>query len=217
MRYRSPHETDHLRIRVRVTPGEYGAAVAAVGEWAASLRADGLAGSLTLDTYVPEIGRYGGTAPAMTAAEQVFVADSSAVAATLRYLPASSIDPVALTAVGMVAIVRGLLGAEAMDWLASQPAHPVRVNRAVTQQATQLAHSDWPAPVETAWRDRATALATYRQQIPTGTDLTAIVESLLHMHHNRTLGINPDTEAASRHLARQAAISWSARQARSTQ
>jgi hypothetical protein len=39
-----------------------------------------------------------------------------------------------------------------------------------------------------------------------------VVESLLHMHHNRALGIDPDGERACRRLARQAALAWRARQ-----
>lgn len=92
VRYRSPHETDHLRLRLRIPDRErYGAYAAAVGDWARRLRRDGVAGRLVFDSYQPEVGRYG-HGVAMDAAEDVFVADSRAVAAGLRHLPAAVID-----------------------------------------------------------------------------------------------------------------------------
>src|SRR5690606_3108157 len=81
VRYRSPRETDHLRLRIRTAdPDRYGAYAAAAGEWAEQLRREGLAGGLAFDSYHPEIGRYGHGA-AMEAAEAVFAADSRAVSA----------------------------------------------------------------------------------------------------------------------------------------
>lgn len=81
IRYRSPYETDHLRLRIRTpTRDTCAAAMVSVGAWAQQLRSEGVAGRLVFDTYHPETGRYGhGTA--MAAAEQVFVADSRAVVA----------------------------------------------------------------------------------------------------------------------------------------
>jgi len=39
-----------------------------------------------------------------------------------------------------------------------------------------------------------------------------VLESLLHMHHNRALGVDRDGEAICRHLARQAALAWQVKQ-----
>src|SRR5262249_53492297 len=69
-RYHSRYETDHLRLRIR-THHHYAACTTAVGEWTRRMRLAGMAGQLVLDTYVPEIGRYGHGA-AMRAAEDVF-------------------------------------------------------------------------------------------------------------------------------------------------
>jgi thiopeptide-type bacteriocin biosynthesis protein len=124
VRYRSPQETDHLRLRLQTPDRErHGRYAAAVGEWAQRLRHDGVAGRLVLDTYHPETGRYGHGA-AMEAAEEVFGADSHVVSAQLRHLPATVIDPAALAAVNMVGIIQGFLGsaAEAMAWLVAHPA-----------------------------------------------------------------------------------------------
>jgi len=219
VRYRSPHETDHLRLRLRIPqPGQYGSYAAAIGAWARGLRRGGVAGHLVLDTYQPEVGRYG-HGPAMDAAEGVFVADSRAVAAALRLLPAAEIHPTALAAVSMVHIVAGFLGCGgAMTWLAghSAPAGTV-VERAVADQAVRLAQpgalGDSPLPQEVAdaWQARSAALAAYRRQLPPDADVDTVVESLLHMHHNRAIGIDRDSERTCRRLSRQAALAWQAR------
>lgn len=70
MRYRSPRELDHLRLRVRVDRDGYGACAEAIGQWVDQMRQDGLVGRLALDTDWPEIGRYG-DGPALDAVEDV--------------------------------------------------------------------------------------------------------------------------------------------------
>ncbi|MGH3800103.1 MAG: thiopeptide-type bacteriocin biosynthesis protein [Pseudonocardiaceae bacterium] len=159
---------------------------------------------------------------AMDAAEEVFVADSHVVSAGLRNLPATAVHPTALVVANMVHIVRGFLGdlADAMAWLAARPA-PVApaTDRSVAGQAVRLARRTtlrdlpgWQGEVETAWQARAAALAAYRERLPPDAHVDGVVESLLHMHHNRALGIDPDAERTYRRLARQAALSWRAHQ-----
>lgn len=221
VRYRSPHDTDHLRLRIHIPdPEQYPACAAAIGSWAQHLREAGTIHRLVLDTYHPEVGRYG-TGDAMLAAEAVFAADSHLVSTALRLLPATTIHPVALTAINMVDIVEGLLGsrAEAMSWLIDRPIAATPIERAVAAQAVRWAidgtlpnAAEWPAAVAAARRARAAALATYRQQLPDATDTEAILVSLLHMHHNRALGIDPDREATCRRLCRQTALAWRASQ-----
>ena len=131
VRYRSPHESDHLRLRFHVQDRrDWGEHVCTIGEWAEQLRHDGLTSRLVFDTYYPEVGRYGLTDGAMAAAEDVFAADSQAVAVQLRCLSASAIHPLVLAALGMVDITSGFLGdiAEATRWLVSRPA-PRHVSR----------------------------------------------------------------------------------------
>jgi thiopeptide-type bacteriocin biosynthesis protein len=219
VRYRSPHETDHLRLRIRTMGAQQQAAyMSAVGQWSAQLRRDGLASGLAFDTYSPEIGRYGPGA-AMWGAEAVFVADSRFTAAVLRHLPAKAVDPMALAAVNMVDIARGFLGPDdAMHWLASHPAPAaIAADRAIADQAVRLArHSTpqsrpgWTGAVIDAWHRRAAALVSYKQQLPEDTDADAVLQSLLHMHHNRLRGINQEGEKTCRRLARQAALAWRA-------
>lgn len=224
MRYRTPHETDHLRLRIRTPDREhYGAYGAAVGEWAQRLRHEGLARRLVFDTYYPETGRYGHGA-AMEAAEAAFAADSQVVSAQLRHLPATVIHPTALVAVNMVDIIRGFFGclADAMEWLATRPVPAATAaDRTVAGQAVRLAQRStlgnlpgWPGDVAGAWQVRAATLASYRWQLPSDADTDAALESLLHMHHNRAIGIDPDGEMTCRRLARQAALTWQAQQGR---
>lgn len=218
-RYRSTQETDHLRIRVRTPDREhYGAYVTAVGAWAYRLRREGLAARLVFDTYVPEVGRYG--AGAMAEAEAVFTADSQAVCAALRHL--SAIDRTTLAALNMVDMTCAFFGneADAMNWLiATRPALITAApDRAAAEHVVRLVRRglprelpDFPAPVTRAWRARAAALASYRRRLHARADIDAVLESLLHMHHNRAIGIDPDGEKTRRRVARQAALAWRAR------
>jgi thiopeptide-type bacteriocin biosynthesis protein len=218
LRYHSPHETDHLRLRIRTDHDHYATCATAVGEWTQQMRQAGLTGHLVIDTYQPEVGRYGPDA-AVAAAENVFVADSNLVAITLRDLPNAAVHATALAVANMVAIASGCVGnlAEAMDWLASRPvASTPATTRAVTDQAIRFATDSaalrqvpgWTVTVDHAWQARADALATYRKHLPPDADVDRAMESLLHMHHNRALGIDPDSERTCRRLARQAALTW---------
>ncbi|MEV7012923.1 lantibiotic dehydratase [Streptosporangium sp. NPDC051022] len=212
VRYRGPNETDHLRLRLHAPDGGHGETAAAVGQWAQQLRDGGLAGGLILDAYTPESGRYG-TGRALEAAEAVFAADSRLVITQLRNLPPAVIHPGALAALNMVHIAEAFLGPDAAtDWLASQPVTLATSDRAVADQVILLvrfdSHTDlpgWTSEITIAWQDRAETLAAYRRSLPCTADTDAVLESLLHMHHNRAIGLDPDGEKVCRHLARQAA------------
>ena len=224
VRYRSPHETDHLRLRIHLPdPDRYAAYTVAVGNWARRLRHEGVLGRLAFDTYRPEIGRYG-HGPAIWAAEAVFAADSRAVAAGLRGLPAALINPHALAAVSMVDIAHGFLGSltDATGWLTARPAPATTTaDRTAAEQAVHWAAdgaprevAGWPDTVVDAWQARAAALSGYRRALPADADTDAVLEALLHMHHNRALGVDVDREATCRRLARQAALAWQAQRNR---
>jgi thiopeptide-type bacteriocin biosynthesis protein len=219
-RYRSPHESDHLRLRLQAHGGEqYASLLTAVSVWAEQLQEQGKVGRLVVDTYYPETGRYG-HGPAMVAAEAVFAADSQLVAAQLRNLPDTTISPTVLTAVNMLSTVEGYLGgdAPACAWLMSHPA-PVTTtpDRSLTDQVSNLARGGvlrdlpgWDGEVADAWQLRADALGSYRQHLPDIARTDDILESLLHMHYNRALGIDRESEAICRRLARLAAIARTA-------
>ncbi|MER7932088.1 MULTISPECIES: lantibiotic dehydratase [unclassified Streptomyces] len=221
VRYRTPHDPDHLRLRIRTrSPGQYSAHTELVARWAAGLRHEGLSSRLVFDTYTPEIGRYGPGA-ALRGAEAVFTADSAYSLAVLRGLGADGVDGVdgrALAAAGMADIACGLLGPdEGMRWLANRPAPPARVERGVRDQTIELVRHTtprargWGEALAHAWHRRAVALTLYREHLAKDMDLDSVLESLLHMHHNRLRGLDREDERICRRLARQSALAWTAR------
>jgi thiopeptide-type bacteriocin biosynthesis protein len=228
IRYRSPTETDHLRLRVRCTrAGGFAGTAAAIGAWAERLRRAAVIGRLALDTYRPETGRYGHGC-AWHAAQDVFVADSRLVTAQLHLLPEQVIARDALVAVNMVATVHGFLAdpdghpdpAAAAHWLTTRPAPGAIAapERGVRDAVLRLAATPgdlpevrgWNDTLTRLWHERARALAAYRREF-SETDPDEVLESLLHMHHNRLAGIDSDRERANRRLARHAALAWTVR------
>ncbi|MGW3661005.1 lantibiotic dehydratase [Streptomyces sp. NPDC005151] len=222
-RYR--HPAPHLRIRLHAPDGER--AAGRVAAWAAELRQHGLAGEITFDAYRPETGRYG-TGPAMEAAEELFAADSAAVLAQLRCLSASrEIHPQALTAASLVGLAGAVTGGRAvgMRWLtghADLAAGAPAQDRDVRRQTLRLADSEvlarlpGGAAVAAAWAARATAASRYTARLTPETNRVtpeAVLGSLLHMHHVRAHGIDPQTEAMTHKLARSVALADAARTA----
>lgn len=222
LRYKDPDP--HLRLRLPLPDtAAYGPAAGHLGAWAARLRDLGLITHLQLDTYHPEAGRYGHGA-AMTAAEAVFAADSRAAVTQLLH---TAHNPRAVTAASMVAIATGLNGIHTgMHRLsASIPARgtpPTPVPRTVHRQAVALGNpdSDWAALRETptgravadAWEQRQRALAAYRDRLEKADPGDeSVLLSLLHMHHVRALGIDPERERLCHRLARAAALAHTAK------
>lgn len=225
VRYRDP--APHLRIRLR-TP-DYGTSAARIGAWAADLRRCGLVGDLTLDTYRPETARYGSGA-AMAAAEAVFAADSTAVVAQLAALTGTrGVHPHALTAVSLADLACAVLGSRpaGMRWLidhADLATRTGRLDRDVLRQAVTLADLDTASPtlpdvpgcsaVVAAWDARRRAATAYARCLAehTGRATPAVVAvSLLHLHHIRAHGADPDTEAHTHRLARSIALAYATR------
>ncbi|WP_162793613.1 lantibiotic dehydratase [Streptomyces paludis] len=104
VRYADSH--DHLRLRWH-GPAHLltGRLLPQVHAFATALRDAGLTRRLVLDTYAPEIERYGGPR-AMAAAERVFHTDSLAVLETLRLARTGTltVDPLPLAAAGHMAL-----------------------------------------------------------------------------------------------------------------
>ncbi|GLZ16440.1 hypothetical protein Acsp04_66750 [Actinomadura sp. NBRC 104425] len=226
LRYRDPTDPDHLRLRLAVTgPQQYGACAATVGGWADRLCAHRLARRLTLDTYYPEVGRYG-DGPALQAAEQVFVADSAAVQAQLALPEREMPDPAVPAAANFIAIAAAFTGdtAAGMHWLinhATSPAYTAAtapLDRSVRAHGIALATGAAPLPhwetLEPLWQTRSAALTHYRRHLPTGLNADLVLASLLHMHHIRARGINRPAERQALLLARAAALSWRDRKPR---
>lgn len=233
VRYRHAPDGDHLRIRVAVTADTHAHRTAVVAAWAEQLHTARIAASLRLDTYRPEIGRYG-IGLQLAAAEAMFVADSAAVSAQLAHARQSGPDALATrsaeTTAGMAAIAAAFLGGPepAAAWLAARPVISAvgtapRADRATTRRATELAHGVWndpryltqPQSASTALQARDHAIGAYRAALDAadaaGTDrpdTDTILAALLHMHHNRHAGADLDHEAICQRAAAHAARAW---------
>ncbi|MFJ6136511.1 lantibiotic dehydratase [Kitasatospora sp. NPDC092286] len=211
----------HLRLRIGLPdPAAFALAAERTGAWAGELQAAGLLTRLQLDTYQPETGRYGRGA-AMRQAEEVFAADSRAVLAQLAHADRTKADPGALTAASMVAIATALLGADAaarwlLEHVPRHTDHPLpRAARSLALALTEQPGA-WPALANTlsgrdlirAWRERAAALTDYRLLLDQQGELEPdeVVGALLHVHHARAIGIDPDHERACHRLARAVAL-----------
>ncbi|GGK13443.1 hypothetical protein GCM10010124_02500 [Pilimelia terevasa] len=214
----------HLRIRLRLpSSADYAQALEAAGAWTDRLSRAGLAQFMQVDSYHPETGRYG-HGSAMLAAEQFFAADSQVAAAQLR----SGVDPTALGAASMVDMARTMLGfRDGVHWLVDtiDRDRGRSTDRAIQSQAIKIASSggDLSGLTEAtgsghaarAWRHRRAALVAYRARL-TGTGITPreVLPSLLHLHHVRMAGLNPEAEQTTHRLARAVALSHHARRQR---
>jgi thiopeptide-type bacteriocin biosynthesis protein len=213
IRYRNREETDHVRLRIAARDGQAQHRAAALAAWAGNLRVRRLCARWALDTYYPEVGRYG-DGECMRAAEAVFAADSAVATAQLRRPP--GIDPMALTALGMLDIAAAFCGGleQGTQWLAGRRLPQGKAaDRATARIAATLARNGelssfgtLPVDLAPAWRQRAETVAAYRTTLDANANTTHILESLLHIHHNRYRGIDRDGEGACRRLARQAAL-----------
>jgi thiopeptide-type bacteriocin biosynthesis protein len=210
---REGEENDHLRLRIRVD-NDADKVLSTVTAWADRLRAAGRLSRLAFDTYYPEAGRY----LAIEEAEAVFTADSQFVLALLTHATGSEPSPLVVTALSMFDVAAAFLGDrdQAATWLYKQApkAAPDRIH---VEQVARLARGGlwrdipgWPH-VARAHQDRADAIGRYRRTLPEGADADGVLYSLLHMHHNRALGVDRDREAVCLRLARQAAATWRAR------
>ncbi|WP_327744702.1 lantibiotic dehydratase [Streptomyces europaeiscabiei] len=220
VRYRDPD--DHLRVRLTCQPGTLAPAFESIGKWTRRLRQHGLITHAGVETYHPETARFGGPT-ALEAAERYFAADSAASIAQLAAQTGTDIpDLRAVTAASMVDIAVGVLGnsAAAMQWLIKHTrTEPAAPPRAVYRQAVDLVNTPTAGlseNVTAAWSARRGALADYRRALTdTALHPDELLPDLLHLHHVRMRGPGLPEERTHLHLARAAALSWTAR-ARST-
>jgi thiopeptide-type bacteriocin biosynthesis protein len=222
VRYADPWP--HLRLRLH---GDAAAlwvhAVPALHAWAAELRRSGLVGNVVLDSYDPEMERYGGP-EAIADAERAFHADSVSAIALLRACGGQP-APVDRILVGALSILElfSCLGRpeDMLAWL-SRTGAKTDYRAAFTSRrrdVVQLADpgGDWsalaarpggPALLE-AWRLRRPAIAAYggtlRQLVADDrcwTPLTRVAANLAHMHCNRLFGVDRVVEGQVLAVAR---------------
>ncbi|MYZ35409.1 MULTISPECIES: lantibiotic dehydratase, partial [unclassified Streptomyces] len=215
VRYRDPD--DHLRVRLTCAPGALGSVFEHIGEWTRRLRRHGLITHTSVETHLPETARFGGPT-AIDAAERYFAADSTAALAQLTVQDEMGADARAMTAASMVEIATGLIGdrAAAMQWFIEHTrTSPAAPPRAVYRQAVDLVVNH-PAGlgerVIAAWSARYEALTAYRRAL-TDADIhpSDLLPDLLHLHQVRVHGPDLPEERTHLHLARAAALSWTAR------
>ncbi|MFI0409092.1 lantibiotic dehydratase [Actinomadura sp. 3N508] len=218
-----PTDERYLEMYVRLSGSDdYGAAAARVGRWAADLRDRGLVPHLRLGTYHPETGRFG-HGQAATSAEDVFAADSAAALAQLALATRIGISARALAAASMVDLASSYAETptRGLNWLIDQLPHQARPGNALRDQAVELAnpfheHATMRAlpggdDVVETWNRRRKALTTYRTHLADQREPFSTMRSLLHLHHVRCLGRDPEGERVSNSLARAAALSQLAR------
>ena len=111
-----------------------------------------------------------------------------------------------------------------MCWLIEHPEQlsirgkRVSLDPELVRQAIAFASSSAPqaavvADIADAWRCRRLAAAAYARLLTepaTHLQPGAVLRSLLHMHHIRAHGIDPDRESITYRLARAVALSWQA-------
>ncbi|MGM1058380.1 lantibiotic dehydratase [Saccharothrix sp. Mg75] len=227
IRYQDPQP--HLRLRIRLPrPDAFADTARSVGSWADELHRLGLLGRLQLDTYHPEIGRFG-DGPTLAAAEAVFAADSAAAVAQLT---AGTPHPHSITAASLVDLTVGFTGSRhaGLHWLID---HVDRISTpalARDLQARTIRLCDPAADfaalrtlscgdlISARWRQRRTALASYRdilashdttiREAAIGMTRQAVLPDLLRLHCIRVAGVDRDAELACLRLARAAALSW---------
>ncbi|MFD9634276.1 lantibiotic dehydratase [Streptomyces violascens] len=230
IRYRDPEP--HLRIRFHGhEPGPVAALLPLVRDWAAGLCRANLAAGLRLETYDPELERYGGP-EAMAAAERVFEADSLAALAGIGALRGrSGPERDLLAAVNAADLARHVLdgagGPPPGVWFPAAFAKSERDHRAFRDHRAAVLRAigpDGPAPdaadpaLRQAWKERAARLAEYGKLLgdlyagdPERRAPASVAASLIHMSHNRLIGIDPEAERRAHALARGAFEAHSAR------
>jgi thiopeptide-type bacteriocin biosynthesis protein len=193
LRYADP--LPHLRVRV------HGPARELVQEWADALCAADLAQTFVLDTYEPEVARYGGI-ELLEVAERAFQADSEAAIAQLRLGPDLPAD--LLVAANLADVTAAFGDPRWREWfLASADRDDHRhAFRAVRARALAvLADGDVDPRLRAIWAAREPAMRAYGDAVRARGVHTPL-GSVLHMTHNRLAGISPEAEARANAIAR---------------
>ncbi|GAB3583379.1 lantibiotic dehydratase [Amycolatopsis endophytica] len=184
VRYADPDP--HLRIRFAGKPDTlWPTLLPRLHAWASGLREDGLLSRMVLDSYDPEVERYGGP-DAIGDAERVFHADSRVALAMIEQAPDG------LVALSVLDLVRHFgQPPEILEWLAATV--PLDLRRSVPREnreklAGAIDTSGRPS-LDQPWSQRSQALAEYRTKLPPDR-YGRVALSLAHMHCNRVFGID---------------------------
>ena len=209
----------YVSLVVRLNdPAAFGPVVARLSAFTADLHDRGLPAELTLASYHEHPARYG-HGPALEAAEHVFAADTAAAISQLRTAEQTGIATEVLAAVSMAGLAAGLAPDAASGYralLACLKGHTEPADRALTQLARRLADPagehrrlrDLPGgeAVTAAWQSRHEALTIYWTSLLGQRDPATVLRTLLHEHHIRAVGVDPQFERKTNHLARAVAM-----------
>ncbi|GAA3948289.1 lantibiotic dehydratase [Actinoplanes auranticolor] len=209
----------HVSVMFRLdAPTAYGPVAARLAEFAADLYARGLPAELVFTAYHEQPARYG-DGPALEMAEDVFAADTTAAINQVRLATHTGIAGQVLAAASMVQLAAGLAtdplsGYEALLTCLHQRTDPA--DRALSDLARALADPtseyarlrELPGgdTVAHAWLARNTALRAYHASLRPNRDPMDVLPTLLHDHHVRAVGVDPEFERKTGHLARAAAM-----------
>ncbi|MFD7906171.1 lantibiotic dehydratase [Kitasatospora sp. NPDC059747] len=211
IRYRDPNP--HLRLRLHGDPRSLtGHVLPALHSFLSRLQEEHLIGTWVLDQYIPETQRYGGPS-AIRQAEDLFALDSSASVYQISARAARRIElPDEVLAAANYAIALESLG----DWDWCQWANDAYPNseehRRYFRSVSKLAHT-WIKPgralehftdligspaVHETWSQ--SAARTYGDVVLSGLPAGRrdhALRGILHMQHNRLIGISPENEDRS--------------------
>ncbi|MEV7331436.1 lantibiotic dehydratase [Micromonospora sp. NPDC093244] len=209
----------YLSLYLRLAePTGHAAVYAALAEFAADLAARALPAQLILAPYHQHPARYG-HGPTLDAAEQVFAADTTAAIAQLQTAAKAGIPAQALAAASMARLAAAFAPDPHTGYrnlLASLQQATAPAERAITDLARRLAdptsnyHGLRALPggdtTAAAWQANDRALSAYHACLLPQRDPTTVLRTLLHEHHIRAVGVDPDFERATNHAARAAAM-----------
>lgn len=209
----------HLAIFLQLEdPAAYGAVAARLAHLAVGLHARGLPAELVFAAYHQHPARYG-HGPAMDAAEQVFAADTTTAIAQLRMADQAGIPNQAVAAASMAQLAAGFAPNPASGYrmlLACLKQHTTPADRQLSDLARDLADRagrfrvlralPGGEAVAAAWHARHETLRAYYDRLLTQRDPAGVLRTLLHEHHVRAVGVDPEFERKTGHLARAAAM-----------
>ncbi|MET7640647.1 lantibiotic dehydratase [Streptomyces sp. NPDC005438] len=217
LRYADP--APHLRLRMRGTPDSLrNRVLPALHDWAATARTEGLIGTLTLGTYEPETERYGGP-EALADAERLFHADSRLVTAhlTARARGELPVPAETLAAADHAATLDALGTWDWRSWVLDtfprelENRSPVAARRQATRwidttRAVRLDPALDPPRLNAPRAEAARAAEAYGHALGVAPDTPPrwgpAVAGVLHMHANRLLGTDRETEQRAYGLLR---------------
>ncbi|HWO60308.1 MAG TPA: lantibiotic dehydratase [Umezawaea sp.] len=213
-----PKTDHHLAICLRLSdPDQYGLVAAIVAAFANDLHDRGLPAQLLLTPYHRHPGRYG-EGPAGVVAEHVFATDTAAALAQITVTQSSNVPAPVLAAVSMARLAADFATEPDHEYQALPQCLPREhgpLDQSLRDQVLRLADptDGWHAvralpggnTVVDRWDARATALRAYHRVLVQQRDPSTVLRTLLHEHHVRAVGVDPDVEKTTGRLARAAA------------